>query len=225
MVFRRVEERLGHTVVFPNDQTCCGQMHRNAGYEPEGERLAKRFVGIFSKVKADAIVTPSASCAATLREELPKLAGYDPSKPAARLCSTIFEFSQFLIDVLDVEDVGAYYPHRVAYHPTCHSLRALGITDQPRRLLGAVNGIRMCELADADVCCGFGGIFAMKNPDVSAAMGTDKVSALISSGAEVCAAVDNSCLLHIEGMLRRQRTGLRVAHVADILASTGARVL
>jgi L-lactate dehydrogenase complex protein LldE len=205
-----VLERLGHEVTFPTEQTCCGQMHLNAGYEPEGRRLALRFLRVFSEHGADAVVTPSASCAATVRHELGRLG----------LGARVFELSQFLVEELGVEDVGAHYPHRVVYHPTCHSLRMLRVGEAPLRLLRAVSGIRLLELPEADACCGFGGTFAIKNADVSAAMATDKVSAIVASGAEVCTAVDNSCLLHLEGALRRQRTGVRVAHLADVLACT-----
>jgi L-lactate dehydrogenase complex protein LldE len=207
-------ERLGHEVTFPLEQTCCGQMHTNAGYQPEGRRLALRFLRVFGKEEADAVVTPSASCAASVRHELERL-----GHAGAR----VFELSQFLVEELGVEDVGAHYPHRVVYHPTCHSLRVLGVGDAPLRLLHAVGGIRLLELPEADACCGFGGTFAVKNADVSAAMATDKVRAIAGSGAEVCTAVDNSCLLHLEGALRRQRTGVRVAHLADVLASTRER--
>jgi len=218
-----VLERLGHEVVFPLDQTCCGQMHLNSGYQGEGRRLAQRFLRVFSRTAADAIVTPSASCAVSVRHELANLTHNANGRLAAHaesLAPRVFEFSQFLVEELGVEDVGAHFPHRVAYHPTCHSLRMLGAGDAPLRLLRAVAGIRLQELADHESCCGFGGMFAVKNADVSAAMASDKVTAIVASGAEVCTALDNSCLLHLEGALRRRRTGVRVAHVADILAST-----
>jgi len=223
----RLFERLGHTVLFPEEQTCCGQMHLNSGYRDEGRALARRFARVFETVDADAIVTPSASCAASLRHELSRMAG-DPASPprvtaaAETLRPRVFELTQLLVEELGLEDVGAHFPHRVAYHPTCHSLRDLRAGDAPLRLLRAVGGIRLLELDDAESCCGFGGTFAVKNSDVSAAMAADKVRAILSSGAEVCTAADNSCLLHLEGALRRLRTGVRVAHLADILASTRA---
>jgi L-lactate dehydrogenase complex protein LldE len=200
----RLLERLGHQVDFPLEQTCCGQMHMNSGYAREGAALARRFARVFSD--AEVVVTPSASCAGMLREHL------DGGAP-------VYELSGLLVDVLGVEDVGAYYPHRVTYHPTCHSLRALGVGDRPLRLLRAVRGIELVELPQAEECCGFGGTFAVKNAEVSSAMLADKVRGVLDTGAEVVCAGDNSCLMQIGGALSRQRTGVRTAHLAEVLAS------
>ena len=200
----RLLERLGHEVDFPEDQTCCGQMHLNTGYSDEGLALVRRLGRVFAG--AEAVVCPSASCVGMVREQL------DDGPP-------VYELSELLVDVLDLEDVGAYYPHRVTYHPTCHSLRALGVGDRPLRLLRAVRGIELMELPDATECCGFGGTFAVKNADVSAAMLTDKVRAVLDTRAEVVCAADSSCLMHIEGALSRQRTGVRTAHLAEVLAT------
>ena len=131
-----------------------------------------------------------------------------------------YELTEFLVDVLGVTDVGAYYPHKVTYHPTCHGLRGLGLGERPRQLLRAVKGLELVELPGAEECCGFGGTFALKNSDVSAAMGTDKVRNAESTGAEVLCAADNSCLMHIGGTMTRLRTGMRPVHIAEILAST-----
>ena len=131
----------------------------------------------------------------------------------------VYELSEFLVDRLGVEDVGAYFPHRVTFHPTCHSLRELGVGDRPLRLLGAVRGIELVELPEAEECCGFGGTFAVKNAEVSSAMVADKVRAVLDTGAEVVCAADNSCLMQIGGALSRQRTGVRTAHLAEVLAS------
>jgi L-lactate dehydrogenase complex protein LldE len=205
----RLLERLGHEVDFPPDQTCCGQMHFNTGYRGEGLALARRFEQVF--VDAEVVVTPSASCAGMVREHCsPEIGG------------KVFELAEFLVNRLEVEDVGAYYPHRVTYHPTCHSLRVLRTGDAPLRLLRAVRGIDLVELPQAEECCGFGGTFAVKNPDVSAAMLADKMSHVLATGAEVCTAGDSSCLMHIGGGLSRQRTGVRTVHLAEILASTEA---
>ena len=136
------------------------------------------------------------------------------------LAPRVYELSEFLVDVLGVIDVGAYFPHRVTYHPTCHSLRMLRVGDRPLQLLRAVRGLDLVELPGADQCCGFGGTFAMKNADTSVAMGSDKVRHVRDTGAEVLVASDNSCLAHIGGMLSRQRSGMRVLHLAEILAST-----
>jgi L-lactate dehydrogenase complex protein LldE len=205
----RLLERLGHEVDFPEDQTCCGQMHLNTGYEDQGLALARRFERVFAD--ADVVVSPSASCVGMARENCSPAFG-----------SRVFELSQFLVERLGVEDVGAYYPHRVTYHPTCHSLRALRVGDAPLRLLRAVHGIDLVELPQAEECCGFGGTFAVKNPDVSGAMLTDKIAHVLDTGAEICTAGDSSCLMHIGGGLTRQRAGVRTVHLAEILASTEA---
>jgi L-lactate dehydrogenase complex protein LldE len=198
-----VLERLGVEVGFPEAQTCCGQMHTNSGYADDGDALVERFKRVFDGFEA--VVSPSASCVAHLR-------GHG--------VEGVFELTEFLVDVLGVEDVGAVYPHRVAYHPTCHSLRLLKIGDRPLRLLRAVQGIDLVELEDARECCGFGGVFAVKNADTSMAMLSDKLRHVLDTGAEVCTSADNSCLMHIGGALKRQRTGVRTVHLAEILATT-----
>jgi L-lactate dehydrogenase complex protein LldE len=203
----RLLERLGHEVDFPEDQTCCGQMHFNTGYTEEGLALARRFERIFAN--AEVVVSPSASCVGMVREHCSPAVG-----------SRVFELSEFLVNRLGVEDVGAYYPHRVTYHPTCHSLRALHVGDAPLTLLRAVRGIDLVELPEAEECCGFGGTFAVKNPDVSTAMLSDKIGHVLETEAEVCTAGDSSCLMHIGGGLSRQRAGVRTVHLAEILAST-----
>jgi L-lactate dehydrogenase complex protein LldE len=202
----RLLERLGCEIEFPLEQTCCGQMHINSGYAREGAALARRFGRVFEG--AEAVVCPSASCVGMLRRQL----GLDEGPP-------VYELSEFLVDRLGVEDVGAHYPHRVTFHPTCHSLRELGVGDRPLRLLRAVSGIELVELPEADECCGFGGTFAVKNAEVSAAMVADKVRAVLDTGAEVVCAADNSCLMQIGGALSRQRTGVRAVHLAEVLAS------
>ena len=204
-------ERLGCQVHFPEDQTCCGQMHFNSGYEEQARRLAERFTEVFAG--AEVVVVPSASCAGMVREGFPHLGAPAPGPP-------VLELSEFLVDRLGVEDVGASFPHRVTYHPTCHSLRALKVGDRPLRLLRAVHGIDLVELPEADQCCGFGGTFAVKNADTSTAMLADKVRAVLDTRAEICAAGDASCLMHIGGGLARQRAGTRTLHLAEILAAT-----
>jgi L-lactate dehydrogenase complex protein LldE len=200
-----VLERLGHEVVFPREQTCCGQLHLNGGYRAEALALARRFTRVFDG--CDAIVSPSSSCVGAVRELAPALA------------PRVFELSEFLVEKLGAEDVGAYFPHRVTYHPTCHSLRVTRVEDAPLRLLRAVHGLELVELPDARECCGFGGTFAVKNAETSTAMLADKCRAVLDTGAEVCTAVDASCLMQIGGGLRRQRTGVRTMHLAEILAS------
>jgi L-lactate dehydrogenase complex protein LldE len=216
-------ERLGHEVTFPRDQTCCGQMHVNSGYQHDAVPLARRFVRVFAD--AEVVVSPSASCVGTVREQYASLADLadDPvlARDAAAVASRVFELTELLVDVLAVEDVGAVFPHRVTYHPTCHSLRALRLGDRPVRLLRAVDGIDLVELPDADECCGFGGTFAVKNADTSIAMLTDKLRCVLETRAEVCVSADSSCLMQMGGALRRQRAGVRTMHLAEVLASTG----
>ncbi|MBS1860092.1 MAG: (Fe-S)-binding protein [Actinobacteria bacterium] len=220
----RLLERLGVEVDFPAKQTCCGQMHLNSGYAPEAAGLAARLAAAFAD--AEAVVTPSASCAAMVRESYPRLAERIPDRGAAAAMAALpartYELTEFLVDVLGVEDVGAYYPHRVTYHPSCHGLRGLRVGDRPLRLLRRVRGLELVELGDAEQCCGFGGTFAVKNADTSAAMLTDKATAVLATGAQVCTALDSSCLMHIGGGLRRARSGVDVVHLAEILAATDA---
>ena len=201
----RLLERLGHEVTFPEAQTCCGQMHGNTGYEEHGRALVERWERVFEGF--DAVVSPSASCVGFVREHVASSAG------------RLFELTELLVDRLGVTDVGASFPHRVTLHPTCHSLRMLHIGDRPRRLLEAVQGIDLVPLEDAEECCGFGGTFAVKNADTSMAMLSDKLRRVLDTRAEVCTAADSSCLMHIGGALRRQRSGTRVLHLAEILAA------
>jgi L-lactate dehydrogenase complex protein LldE len=219
-------ERLGHTVVFDPEQTCCGQMHANSGYGPEALQMVRRAARVFASDRFDAVVAPSGSCVAMIRHHYPRLAlrAREPALAAdvAALSGRVFELSEFLVGELGVDDVGAYYPHRVTYHPSCHGLRMLRVGDAPLRLLGNVRGIDLVELPEAETCCGFGGTFAIKNADTSAAMLTDKLRCVLDTGAEVCTALDSSCLLHIGGGLSRQRAGVRTVHLAEILASTEA---
>ena len=217
-----VLERLGVEVDFPLAQTCCGQMHFNTGYQREAIPLVRRFVEVFGDYEA--VVAPSGSCVSMVRELYPMaadLAG-DPrlAERVEDLGPRVFELSEFLVKRLGVTDVGAYYPHRVTYHPTCHSLRMLKVGDAPLELLRNVRGVDLVELAEAEECCGFGGTFAVKNADTSAAMLSDKLRRVLDTEAEVCTAGDNSCLMHIGGGLGRLRTGVETVHLAEILAST-----
>jgi L-lactate dehydrogenase complex protein LldE len=218
----RLLERLGCRVEFPTEQTCCGQMLTNTGYAAQAVPLVRRFVDVFEDF--DAVVAPSGSCVGSVREQHPMIArsigDEDLATEVERVAPKVYELSEFLVDVLGVTDVGAFFPHRVTYHPTCHSLRMLRVGDRPLQLLRAVRGIDLVELPGATECCGFGGTFAMKNADVSIAMGTDKARHVVETGAEVVVAGDNSCLAHIGGILGRQRTGVRSMHLAEILAST-----
>jgi len=220
--------RLGHEVEFPAEQTCCGQLHFNSGYQDACIPLVSRFADVFAGY--DAVVTPSGSCASMVRRYHPVVAGLDavartdPTLPdrVAAVGPHVYELSELLVDVLGVVDVGARFPHTVAFHPTCHSTRLLGVGDRPTRLLAAVEGVTVVDLPRSAACCGFGGTFAVKNADTSVAMGLDKVDDVLASGAEVLTAGDTSCLMHIGGLLSRRRSPVRVMHLAEILASTGA---
>lgn len=216
----RILERLGHTVEFPVEQSCCGQMHANSGYRAEAMPLVRRFVDTFTPY--DAVVGPSGSCVAMVRDAYPRLAAPNAALSAAveALAPRTYELSELLVDVLGVTDVGAAFPHRVTYHPTCHGLRMLRLGDRPRRLLEGVRGLELVDLPGAEECCGFGGTFAVKNAGVSAAMLADKCAAVGETGAEYVAAVDNSCLAHIGGGLSRGRAKAKPIHYAEILAAT-----
>ncbi len=215
-------ERLGHEVDFPMEQTCCGQMHVNSGYRRDALPLVRRFGTVFAPY--DVVVAPSGSCVGLVRDQYVHLAAEAGDEGLRRdveiIAARTYELSELLVDVLGLTDVGAYYPHRVTYHPTCHSARLLRVEDKPLRLLRAVRGIDLVELPDSETCCGFGGTFALKNAEVSTAMLADKVRSVLDTGAEVCSAGDNSCLAHIGGGLSRLRTGVRTVHLAEILAAT-----
>jgi L-lactate dehydrogenase complex protein LldE len=215
-------ERLGHAVDFPAEQTCCGQMHVNSGYARDALPLLRRFVRAFGE--ADVVVTPSASCAGMVRDHYPRLAARHADAGVARavaeIAPRVLELSELLVGRLGLDDVGAHYPRRVTYHPTCHSLRVLRVGDAPLRLLRHVRGIDLVELRAAEECCGFGGTFAVTNADTSAAILEDKVRCVLETGAHTCVAADNSCLMHIGGALRRRQVPVRTLHLAQVLAAT-----
>lgn len=218
-----VLERLGHQVVFPEEQTCCGQIHSNSGYPEEAAALARRTIEVLDDRRLEAVVCPSASCTGMLREQYPRLAAELAddrlAARAAALAARVHELSEFLTGVLGVEDVGARFPHRVTYHPTCHGLRGLKLGDGPTRLLNAVRDLELLPLPDAEVCCGFGGTFAVKNSATSVAMLEDKLLSIRASGAEFCVATDCSCLLQIGGGLSREDAPVRTLHLAEVLAA------
>ena len=217
-----VLERLGHEVVFPQRQSCCGQLHINSGYQEQALPLIRNHVDAFEPY--DVIVSPSGSCVGSARHQHETVTRAHGDERLARRAhdvgSRTYELSELLVDVLGVTDVGASYPHRVTLHTTCHSLRMLRIGDRPLRLLREVRGIDLVELPHADGCCGFGGTFAVKNSDVSTAMLSDKLRDVLATRAEVVTAGDVSCLMHIGGGLTRLRTGTRAVHLAEILART-----
>src|SRR4051794_31949790 len=218
----RILKRLGVGVDFPMEQTCCGQMHFNTGYQREAFPLLRRFVEVFGEYEA--VVSPSGSCVSMVRELYPMAAKLANDRrllcKVEELAPKVFELSEVLARKLRIVDIGAYYPHRVTYHPTCHSLRMLEVGNAPLRLLEHVRGIDLVELPAKEECCGFGGTFAVKNADTSVAMLSDKLRHVLDTEAEVCTAGDNSCLMHIGGGLKRQRAGVKTVHLAEILAST-----
>lgn len=218
----RLLERLGHAVEFPEEQTCCGQLHFNTGYQRHALALARRFVEIFRD--AEVVVAPSASCVAMIRHSYPYLARRADDQTLAgdveTLAPRVVELTELLVERLGLEDVGASLPARVAYHPTCHSLRSLRLGDGPVRLLRAVRGLELVDLTRADECCGFGGTFAVKNPETSTAILDDKLDAIVESRAEIVAAADMSCLMQIGGALSRRGLGVETRHLAEILAGT-----
>ena len=201
-------------------------MHYNTGYSRDALPMLRHFVEVFRA--AETICIPSSSCVAMIRDHYPKMAAASGDsglvEGVTELLPRIYELSELLFSKLKLTDVGAFFPHTVTLHPSCHSLRSLHVGDKPLELLKHVRGLTVVPLQEAEQCCGFGGTFAIKNPDVSAAMLSDKVSAILDSRAEICTALDNSCLMHIGGALRRQRTGVRCLHLAEILASTEGSV-
>jgi L-lactate dehydrogenase complex protein LldE len=214
----RILRRLGMDVTFNPAQTCCGQPAFNTGFRVEARAVASGVLDLFDD--ADYVIAPSGSCTSMMRVFYPELFAGDAARLAKveKLRSRLFEFSEFLVRVLKVEDVGARFPHRVAYHDSCHLLRELGIEAEPRALLGAVRDIELVDLRDYQLCCGFGGTFSVKFPEVSVAMGEDKVQAAIAAGAEYLVANDSGCLMHLAGLIHRQGLPLKTLHLAEVLA-------
>jgi L-lactate dehydrogenase complex protein LldE len=218
-----VLERLGVACDFPAAQTCCGQPAYNAGCPDQARSVARQFLRAFRD--AGHIVAPSGSCVSFAKLHLPPLfeAGSPEHQDAVAIAQRLHEFSQFLVHVMGTEDVGAAFPHRVTYHDSCHLLRELGVKDEPRRLLARVRGLELVEMASSDTCCGFGGVFSIKQPEISAAMAADKVDHIRRSGAECVVAGDAGCLMNIRGLMRRRGVSVRAMHLAEVLARTDNR--
>jgi L-lactate dehydrogenase complex protein LldE len=212
---------LGIDVDFPTAQSCCAQPHYNSGYRQESVRLVRRFVRTFADY--DVVVSPSGSCVSMVHEAYAGLASMSGDQALESdvnaLTPRVLELSQLLVDRLGVTDLGAYFPHIVTYHPSCHGMRMLGLGDRYLRLLREVDSIQLVDLPGAEECCGFGGTFSVKNPDTSAAMAHTKVDNILASGARVVTAGDNSCLLNIAGVLTRRTEAVRFMHAAEILAT------
>lgn len=224
----KILERLGHEVVFPAGQACCGQMHINSGYMNEALPVVANHVEAFEAETYDVAVAPSGSCVASVKHQHPVLAercGDSALKARAEAVGAkTYELSQLLVDVLGVTDaaeqLGSHFPHKITYHPSCHGMRSLRLGDRQLDLLKSVGGIEVADLPEADQCCGFGGTFSMKNADVSSAMLEDKTNNVKSTGASLCSGGDASCLMHIGGGLSRTRSAATTLHFAEILAST-----
>jgi L-lactate dehydrogenase complex protein LldE len=217
----KIFHRLALEVVCPKDQTCCGQPAFNAGYRKEARAAAARFIDIFGDAKT--IVCPSGSCVNMVRHHYPLLFENDPKyyAKAISLRSRIFELTEFLVDVLQVEDLGAVFSGKITYHDSCHLLRGLSVRSQPRRLIQNVKGAVLVEMKDSDRCCGFGGSFFLKYPDISAAMAADKVNAVIGTGADVVVGCDMGCLMQIQKHLIRFGSGIKALHIAQVLSMAG----
>ncbi len=220
----RVLERIGVEVQYDPRQTCCGQPAFNTGYHEESLVLAERFLDIFDGDGSDRIVAPSGSCTTMVKVFYGDLLTLSPPyrEKAERVRARIHEFTSFLVDVLEHEDVGAAFEGRVTLHDSCHALRELHIKEQPRRLLRHVRGLELVEMQAAEVCCGFGGTFAVKYADVSASMAEEKIESIEETGADFVTGVDSSCLMQIDGMLRRRGSAARCVHIADILGGSAA---
>jgi L-lactate dehydrogenase complex protein LldE len=209
-------QKFGAQVIYPGDQTCCGQPAFNSGYHDDARKLAERFVRIFSD--AEYIVAPSGSCVSMVKvfyEHLALTSGVQ--NELHELKSRIFEISEFLVKILNIEETGASFPHAVTYHDACHLLRELGISEAPRKLIRSVKNIQFYEMPESARCCGFGGTFSVKFPEISVVMGEDKIKSIQQSGAEYVIADDSSCLMHIDGLLRRQNIPLKTMHIAQLL--------
>ena len=214
----KILEGLDVDVHFNPDQTCCGQPAYNSGYPDEAARVGRKLLDEFENFEY--IVTPSGSCAAMMKVFLPQLLAASPEEAAAsrQLASRTYELTEFLSTVLGTESTGASFPHVVTYHDSCHLLRELGIRDQPRRLIEGVTDIDFREMDQSDRCCGFGGTFSVKFSELSAVMGRQKLQSIEKTGAEYVVATDVSCLMHLEGLIRRQESHLKTLHVAELLA-------
>lgn len=214
-------ERLGLDVHCPPTQTCCGQPAFNAGFTPEARVLARHTIDLLSATD-DPVVIPSGSCGDMVIHQYEALFRDEPvyAERARALSSRTYEFTQFLVNVLGVMDVGAVSRGTIAYHACCHGLRGLGVKDEPLGLLSHVQGATLCPLPDSEVCCGFGGLFSVKMADISSAMLARKIACIQQARPGTVAVTDVSCLMHMAGGLRRSGSDVRVRHIADVLAES-----
>ncbi|MCD9185322.1 MAG: (Fe-S)-binding protein [Pyrinomonadaceae bacterium] len=214
-----VLRRAGCEVVFDERQTCCGQPAFNTGYRREARKFAERFIEIFEESDADFIVSPSGSCTAMVKH-FHELFPNDKNwrERAEKIAGKTFEFSSFLVNILKLENVGAKFSGRLTWHDACHGLRDLKIKNEPRSLLKNIENAEFVELENADVCCGFGGTFSVKYPEISAAILDNKIESIERSGADAVVACDASCLMQIGGRLSRTGSKVKPMHIAEILA-------
>jgi L-lactate dehydrogenase complex protein LldE len=218
----KVLRRLGYNLDYPEDQTCCGQPALNTGYWGEARPCAEHFVRVFKN--ADVVVCPSGSCVSVIRLLYPELLAHSPLREEAlSLASRTFEFSEFLVKVEAITQVGASFPHTVTYHASCHGLRELGLREEPLKLLRQVDGLKLIEMVRSEECCGFGGTFAVKFADISGAMGNSKADSVAATSAEYVTAIDPSCLMHLDGILGKRQSPTRTIHLASILANEGLK--
>jgi L-lactate dehydrogenase complex protein LldE len=214
----RIFEKLGINIECPVEQTCCGQPAYNSGYRKEARSAAEHFLNVFRN--AEIIVCPSGSCVNMVRNHYPELfrdnAGMlERAKDVGR---RTFELTEYLVDVLKVEDLGARFDGRITFHDSCHLMRGLGVVEQPRKLIRKIQGAQFVEMKDSDRCCGFGGAFSVKYPEISTAILEDKVGNIISSGADIVTGCDMGCLMNIQGMLSRKKLPVKAIHIAQLLA-------
>ncbi len=211
-------ENLNIPVDIPLNQTCCGQPAFNSGYRKQAKIAAKRFIEIFET--AEVIVCPSGSCVDMVKHQYPSL--FESDSPwrerAKKVSQKIFEFTEYLVDILEVEDVKSRFKGRVTYHDSCHLLRNLGVGDQPRKLMNNIKDLQLVEMKNSEKCCGFGGTFAVKYPDISTAILEEKVDSIIATDVDAVVGCDISCLMNIQGMLSRRNSQIKILHIAQVLA-------
>jgi L-lactate dehydrogenase complex protein LldE len=214
----QILNRAGVKVNFPVEQTCCGQPAYNAGMRAEAKRVAKQTIRVFEKTDGE-IIIPSGSCCGMIRHHYPELFADEPKWEfrAKALSERVFELTEYLVDVLQIVDLGAFFPHTIAYHASCHLLRELGVNSQPRELLKHVHGAQLVELPEAEDCCGFGGVFSVEHPQLSDALLSRKIENILRSGAEVVTACDAGCITNINGGLVRRNLHPKAVHLASIL--------
>lgn len=214
----KILRKVGVSVDYPREQTCCGQPAFNSGYHEEATQLARRFLQVFGE--AEAIVSPSGSCTSMVKVFYPEILQDSGLRQALReVTGRTREFSDFLVNVMGIKDVGASFPHRVTYHDACHLLRELRVHRAPRELIRHVRGIELLEMENSDACCGFGGTFSVKFPEISTAMAQDKGASILKTEAEYVVANDSSCLMQIGGYLSRQDLPIKPLHLADLLGA------